>query len=294
MLPEGGRSAQPIACVGNSAASANVLPIMRLRLFVPVALAAIASLAACGSADDAGSGDPGDPATTVASSPGVDDPSGAWVMVSGPSDPIPGWDVTVEIDDRRIGGTAACNGYGGTVEIGDGTIAVSELSWTEMGCQTDVQQLEQSFLTSLGAATAYSVSDDQLDLTTPQGVWRFDRLAPVPTAVLVGTTWVLDGYVEGDTVSNEPGMDDAFIELSADGTLVGATNCRELSGRWTETGSEIVFTEFSADGECPDDAASDLDGRIISVLGDGFRPEIDGDRLTVTSRGDEGLTFRSA
>jgi len=162
-----------------------------------------------------------------------------------------------------------------------------------MGCQSDVQELEQVFLRALGAASAYSVDGGQLQITTPAGVWRFDRLAPVPTVELVGRTGVLDGYIDGESVSNEAGMEAAFIELQDGGVLVGATNCRALSGTWIETGSEIVFTEFSADGECPGDAASDLDSRIITVLGDGFSAEIDGNRLTVMSRGGEGLSFRS-
>ncbi|MEM9038377.1 MAG: META domain-containing protein [Actinomycetota bacterium] len=268
------------------------------RLFLPATLSLALVLAACGSdADtgaDGGANASDDPGATLAPLPSIDDPSGGWVMVSGPSDPIPGWDVTMEIDGDRISGTAACNGYGGTVEIGDGTIAVTELSWTEMGCETEIQQLEQDFLASLSSAAAFSVADDQLELDTPQGVWAFDRLEPVPTAELVGTTWVLDGYLDGDSVSNEIGMDAAFLELSEDGTFVGATNCRSLSGSWTETGSEIVFTDFAADGECPDAVASDLDNRIITVLGDGFRVEVDGALLTATSQGDEGLTFRAA
>lgn len=258
-------------------------------------LAAVVVLSACGSDGVAGTGHSASAVPTSASASGSDpgDPSGAWVMVSGPSDPIPGWDVTVEIDGDQIGGTAACNGYGGTVEIGAGTMAVSELGQTEIGCESEIQQLEQVFLRSLAAATAYSLPDRQLEIVTPEGVWRFDRLAPVPTLELVGTRWVLDGYVDGDTVSHEAGMDSAFVELSDDATLVGATNCRELSGMWVETGSEVVFTELAATGECPDDAAWDLDGRIIAVLGDGFRAEVDGDRLTVTSQGGAGLTFRA-
>ena len=256
-------------------------------------MAVAIALSACGSHDDVGTSDAVDQTSTSASVSSAGDPSGAWVLVSGPRDPIPGWDVTVEIDSDRIGGTAACNGYDGTVEVGDGIITVSELIATEVACESDIQQLEQTFLTSLGSASAYSASNERLEITTPQGVWRFDRLAPVPTAELVGTTWVLDGYVDGDSVSTEAGMGDAFIKLSDDGTVLGATNCREFSGTWIETGSEIVFTAFAADGDCPNETASDLDSRIITVLVDGFRAEIDGDRLNVTSQSDEGLTFRS-
>lgn len=59
---------------------------------------------------------------------------------------------------------------------------------------------------------------------------------------------------------------------------------------WIETGSEIVFT---ADGDCPNDTAWDLDARIIGVLGDGFSAEINDGQLTLTSRSNQGLTFRS-
>lgn len=166
--------------------AASVQSSMKTHHILPIVLAASMGFTACGS-DDA-TGDAIDPVPTAAASTSAGDPSGAWVMVSGPSDPIPDWDVTVEIDDGRIGGTAACNGYGGAVEFSDDTITVSELSWTEMGCRSDVQQLEQTFLMSLLAASTYSVTDDQLDITTPDGVWEFDRLAPVPTAELVGTT----------------------------------------------------------------------------------------------------------
>lgn len=233
------------------------------------------------------------PLSTSAPGSSAGDPSGAWVLASGPSDPIPGFDVTVEIDNDRIFGTAACNGYGGTVEIGEGTIAVGELGSTAEGCESNVQQLEQDFLTSLGDASAYAVSGDQLQITTPEGVWQFDRLAPLPTAELVGTRWVVDGYIDGDNVSSEAGMGDAFIELADDGSVVGATNCRALSGMWIETGSEILFTTFGADGDCPNDTAWDLDARIIEVLGDGFSAEINDGQLTLTSRGNQGLTFRS-
>jgi heat shock protein HslJ len=256
-------------------------------------MAVAASLAACGSGDGAATGGSSDaPLITLAPGASAGDPSGAWVLVSGPTDPISGFDVTVEIDNDRIFGTAACNGYGGTVEIGEGTIVVSELGFNQEGCESDVQQLERDFLTSLGEASAFLVSGEQLQITTPQGAWQFDRLMPLPTAEIVGTKWVVDGYIDGDDVSKEVGMGDAFIELSEDGSVAGATNCRALSGMWIATGSEIVFPTFRADGDCPNDAARDLDSRIIGVLGDGFSAEINADQLTLTSRGNQGLTFR--
>ncbi len=85
----------------------------------------------------------------------------------------------------------------------------------------------------------------------------------------------------------------ATLELRADGTLVGSTGCRSLSGSYTVAGDEVVFTEFSADGECPSELQSQ-DDQVVTVLGDGFTVEIDGDRLTLTSSGSEGLVYRKS
>jgi hypothetical protein len=49
---------------------------------------------------------------------------------------------------------------------------------------------------------------------------------------------------------------------------------------------------FGAHGECGADV-EDQDGRVVSVLGDGFTVEIDGDRLTVTAAGGEGLSYKA-
>ena len=259
---------------------------------LPIIIAA--GLAACGSGVDADQRTSSD-APVPAAAPDVEagDPSGAWVLTSGPTAPISGFDVTVEIDGARIFGTAACNGYGGTVEIGDGTISVDELGYTQEGCEPDVQQLEQDFLASLADADRYVVSGEQLQLTTPQGTWRFDRVAPPLIDEIVGTRWVLEALIDGNDVSREADTGDAFVELFADGSVVGATNCRTLTGMWIATGTEIAFTTFGADGDCPSDEAQDIDTRIIAVLGDGFGAEIDGEQLTLTSRGNQGLTYRS-
>lgn len=248
-------------------------------------------VAACG--DD----DPVRPADGSAEEPDDSmDPTGSWVMIDGPAAPIDGWDVTVTIEGDRIGGTAACNGYGGAVTWSDdGAISVGELAQTEMACEpSEVMDLEQAFLTSLLDVDAFTVDGEALTLRSGDDTWTFDLLPPVPTAELVGTTWQLDGYIANDAVSNETGMEAATLTLHPDGTMSGSTNCRQLSGTWTESGAEILLTQLQADGTCPDAVAADLDNRIVGVLGDGFAVEIDGARLTLTSQGGVGLTFTAA
>lgn len=265
--------------------------IVRTALVVPL----LAGIAACGADEDAGAptGSATPPSTAPTTAPDAPmDPSGAWILVAGPVAPIAGRDVTVTIDAGEIGGRAACNSYGGEVAWdADGTLDVAALARTEMACEpVAVMELEQALLAALTTADRFAVDGDTLTLTSDGDAWTFTRQPPVPTAELTGTTWQLDGYLTGDAVSNEPGMDAATLTLHADGTLSGSTNCRRLTGTWVEAGGEIQLSELSAHGEC-DAAAADLDDRIVEVLGDGFTATVDGRRLTLTSRGGVGLTF---
>jgi heat shock protein HslJ len=133
--------------------------------------------------------------------------------------------------------------------------------------------------------------DEVLTLSGDGVEMEFERLEPVPEADLTNTVWVLDGLISGDAVSSVSG-ERATLELFTDGSILGGTGCRLLQGQYTISGPEVVFTEFSAEGEC-DPALTDQDNHVVSVLGDGFRVEIDGQRLTVWSAGDEGLSYRA-
>lgn len=77
----------------------------------------------------------------------------------------------------------------------------------------------------------------------------------------------------------------------------------DLSGEWVETGDEVLLTTFGVRGDSPnvasdgtttcDEAVIEQD-QVLSVLGDGFRAEVDGQHLTLTSRDGLGLTYRAA
>jgi heat shock protein HslJ len=234
-----------------------------LCLLVPVALVA----AGCGDSDDAdpvGEPEPlptddGTDGGTDGTDDGVDESSidGDWVLRRGHLDGeeialVDGWDVTMNLDGDRIGGTAACNGYGGTVGVGDefelgGSFVVGELSWTEMGCEPAVMELEQQFLAALSQIDSYELADTLSLAEAGVGTGlMFDRVAPVEDSALVGTMWRLDTVIAGDSASNSAAMDDAFIEFGDDGTLVGSTGCRRLEGEWLLQGATIQIPILSA------------------------------------------------
>lgn len=215
---------------------------------------------------------------------------GEWVLVSGVP-LVDGYPISLSASVNEFGGRAACNQYGGSAVIDGDTISIGEMFMTEMGCEPAVMDAESAYLTALGAITNWAIVDGQLRLEGSGETLVFDRAPEVPTEALVGTTWILDTLVQDDmafTTVGEP----ATLLLHEDGTVTGSTGCRDLSGTWIESDAQIFFPEFAADGECPDDIW-EQDNLVVTVLGDGFTASIDGDLLSLTSMGNEGLLYRA-
>jgi heat shock protein HslJ len=252
--------------------------IIMLALFALVA-------AACG----AGSGQIGSDQT-----PSVE---GAWQLESGTLDgaPVPMVDthpITLTVEGDRVSGTAACNGYGGELQISGDRFSIANLAATEMACfPPETMDSEQAFLEALIDVDSAEVTSGRLILRGSRSELVFTALAPVPEAELTNTVWVLESIVEGDAVSSVSG-ERATLELFSDGSFIGSTGCRTLAGSYVISGAEVQFTSFGASGECPPELASQ-DNQVVTVLGDGFRVEVNGDLLTVSASGGEGLIYRA-
>ncbi len=222
--------------------------------------------------------------------------TGDWELVAGAVDGIElnlvdGFPVSLYFDGEAVGGTAACNGYFGTHTAAEGSITFSGLGSTAMACSpTEIMDLEAAYLDGLSRVSTFTLeeglalSGEGVDLT-------FDRLPPVPTADLTDTVWVLEGLIQGDAVSSVTG-ERATLELFTDGSLLGSTGCRTLSGHYVVQGAGVQFTDFSASGDCEADLQAQ-DGHVVTVLGDGFRVEIGDRTLTIASAGNHGLVYRA-
>jgi heat shock protein HslJ len=241
----------------------------------------------------------GSPAASAAPSASADmDPTGAWELVSATVDGatielLDDHPVTAVIDASSVGGRSACNEYGGRIEgAGDG-IRIAELFQTDMACGPDgVMALEQAYLAALARVRAIEVIDGQLALRGEAVDLRFDPLPEPPTAELVDTTWVLETLFVGDVASSPEG-DPATLQLRSDGTFSGSTGCRTFTGRWVEFGAQVQAPEFQmGETECKPELAQQ-DSHVVSVLGDGFVPSIEGDLLTLLDPGGVGLVYRA-
>ncbi|HEX2884089.1 MAG TPA: META domain-containing protein [Candidatus Limnocylindria bacterium] len=246
-------------------------------------------LVACGGGQGAA---PASPSATAF------DPTGAWELQRGTAGEaaipiVEDHRITLEVTGSRIGGTAACNSYGGRLVARDGGLDIVELGTTAMACvDQGVMESEVAYVRALEAVDAMAMDGEELVLRGPAVELRFGRLHPPPTADLVGTTWRLETLVDGDVAAAAVG-DPATLELTADGRLTGSTGCRGFDGSWIEQGDQIVATSLAmTDQVCPP-ALADQDNQVVTVIGDGFVPTIEGELLTLTDRGSVGLVYRS-
>jgi len=200
----------------------------RNRLSVlPLALVSIL-LVACAS---------GTPNAPSASPGGMVDALGDWQLSAGTVDGAPlamvaAAPITMTVQATQVGGRSACNQYGGEITIVAGELRFGAMVMTEMGCDEPVMRSESAFHAAMARIRGATRDGDRLTLTGPGVELVWDRLAPVPDTGLVGTTWVLDSVITGETVASVLGQ--ATLLLRPDGTMAGFTGCRDFVGHWTD------------------------------------------------------------
>jgi heat shock protein HslJ len=200
--------------------------------------------------------------------------------------------ITLTIEGSEIGGTAACNHYGGRFEMRAGRLTIDDLAMTAMGCEEPVAAAEAAYTAALGSVDAVARDGDELVLSGPNVELRFTTVPDAPTAELTDTTWILETVFVGDVASSPVG-EPATLTIRSDGSFDGSTGCRAFEGAWIEKSGRIVATRMMLDDAgCPPDA-NGQDSHVVSVIGDGFVATLDGELLTLTDPGSVGLVYRA-
>lgn len=222
---------------------------------------------------------------------------GDWVLSGGSIDGVEApiledHRITLSITGSRVGGTAACNHYGGGITMAGDGLHLQNLEQTAMACEEPAMAAEAAYLGALARVRELARDGDQLVARGDGVELRFAAVPPPPTAELVGTTWVLDSVLVGDVAASPMG-EAATLKLSDDGTFTGSTGCRRFSGEWDEQGDQIVAPSWGLDETTCSAELSAQDDHVVSVIGDGFIPTIDGELLTLMDPGGVGLVYRA-
>jgi heat shock protein HslJ len=222
---------------------------------------------------------------------------GEWQLQAGTSQGqplpiVPGTRISLRVKGLEIGGSGACNIYGGTLQVDGTTIRITALSMTEMACRDDIMASEAAYLAVLPTVTGATRTGRALILTGPQVELRFANVPPVADAGLLGRLWVLESLINGGVASSTVGPA-ATLQLNVDGTLSGSTGCRSLSGAYSISGSEAQVTLQPMDMIGCVEPLGSQDGHVLAVISNGFSFVVDGNSLTLTAGG-KGLVYRVA
>ena len=212
---------------------------------------------------------------------------------------VPGTRISIEFRSDNatptLHATAGCNTFSGVYELAGGLLTVPQATMTEMGCTpSSLMDQDQWWGGLLSAGLMVKVDHDTLTLSSGQiRIVLTDRTVAEPDLPLVGTSWVLDGIVDGDAVSSVP------VGVTGGQQIVGNVMTFQVcqSGRGTVAidGDRVAVTdlELSAGPSCAGDSVGEVESSVVDVLRDGWTFAIDGDRMTVTATGGKGLMFVS-
>jgi heat shock protein HslJ len=222
---------------------------------------------------------------------GTDD----WRLVAGTVDGtalvlVDGFPVTLRIDNGQLGGTAACNSYGGPITIVDGVVAIGPgLVQTEMYClEETVMDLEGAFLAALPRVDAVTVVGELLVLIGDGVELRFEVVPPEPDAALIGTNWTLDTITEGEVASTPAAP--ATLVFSADGSVSGSTGCNSLFGSYSAADG---FSPLGTTKMACEPAVMDQEALVLAILGPEATLTIAGSSLTIADLAGRTLVYRA-
>ncbi len=260
-------------------------------------LAVLLVAVALGACSDSAPPDPGRERTRDGAVADVD-VQGVWVLregrgPSGPIEPVAGNDITLEVEGDDVRGSAGCNTYGGGVAIDGDSFDTGGLAVTEIGCPDDLVEPETRYVEALEAVDTAVVDGETLTLTGPETELVFRRVPPVDPEPLTGTVWMLESLVEGPALeATASSAAPARLLLKDDRTFEGTTGCRSFTGTWAISGDVVDVTQLVFDAAC--DRGRAQDAHVATVLGAGFRAEVEGDELTLNAaRGGFALVYRA-
>ena len=220
---------------------------------------------------------------------------------------VEGTTISLRLHDGALTANAGCNTIGGDYTVDGDVLRARALSTTEMGCDPPRHAQDEWLAALLSSGPTVEPGDQGFVLRTDSVTLTFvDREVADPDRELVGTTWVVDGYLDGagpDGTASSAMGDQALVRFEENGFMTGHDGCNGFGYagqmgadptdglRYEVDGDRITFSGSAAHTEmaCPD---VDTD-RIWAVLSGTVTWTVDGPGLTLVAADDRGVTFRA-
>ncbi len=108
-----------------------------------------------------------------------------WMLVSfgsldAPISALPNTPVTLMFSATGAGGSTGCNQYTTTFQFENNSLTFGPIISTKIACEQAIMDQETAYLNALATATAFQISDSQLQITYDGGVLTFTAGAPTP------------------------------------------------------------------------------------------------------------------
>lgn len=183
-------------------------------------------------------------------------------------------------DDEEMGGSAFCNLYGGTYRLDGDELTIEVGAMTEMACDEPVMSMESAFVAFLGAVRSFRAEGDRLTLMSDDLEVTFDAEQPEP---LVGTTWRIDGLVDGEVATSTIAGTEAFVVLDENGGLSGDTGCNGMIGTYETEGDRLSFGPIeTTERACAEPAMNEQEAAILRALSTTASYVIQGEALSLS------------
>jgi heat shock protein HslJ len=192
--------------------------------------------------------------------------------------------------DGQISGRVGCNQFSGAYSLdGDRLKIDPRMAMTMMACEEPLMAIDEAVTAHLAATTRYRISGLRLELVDAedQVLLLLEALRETP---LVGVTWRLDRYNQGDRTLVAPvAGTEITMTLSGDGRVTGSDGCnRYMASYSAREGFLSIRSGATTRMACRKPAVAEQATAYMAALSSVRRYQIDGNTLSLT--GDDGST----
>lgn len=211
---------------------------------------------------------------------------------------VPGSELTIEFDAKRLHANAGCNGLAGAWSIEDGRLRTDgDLAQTQMACEEPLMRQDEWLAAFLASGPRIALDGETLTLAGDGATIRMRERAPTGPRPIAGTRWRLTTIGErGGTASSVPaGVEAPTLLIGQDGDVELFAGCNRGGGHaQVREDGFVVFGPLALTRKACERDAAQVEAAVLAVLDGEVAAGFDGDGNLVLARKGAHLTFAPA